>query len=578
MNVIYDIYDRRGLVRHISKIRCSCFFPYSNIYFEGHISSLSLSGISVQSESPLNFNINNNQLIEITISQSSVKNKKLTGKVIWINNTAKLNILGVNFRQVASNQIEYLNDLIQNFPTSDRRNTSEIFTHRKRRSDLTFSPQPFASSRGNVPKYIRWENRRNSKGPFRKENRNIDTDRRNLRIKPYYKPNFILQSIKSIFVISRDYFIPFLPKNLVRFLIKKPSFAFIAHPRDFRDVRRMFPFAIFFPLRFVKKWFEFQWPFIAADITFNSEDGTVLNGKFIISPLWTKHMMKNNELARKKIINAAIFAEKIGCEIIGLGAFTSIVTHDGVDVLNHVNAGITTGNPLSASVAVANLLHAFSLLEVPKNNARVAIIGAAGSVGSGCAELLLDQVKEIHLVDINKINLDKLEIRLKKRIHQEGLSSSITKSYTNQRVIDYDGIIVVTNTIGTVISEKHLKPGAVVVDCAQPKNVSSNVPLIRKDVLVIESAIISSKGLQVNFDLDLREGEALGCLAESIILSKLNYKRHLILGKVTHKQANSIFNEAINSGFNLAYFRNSTGLITENDINRVKNSIHSTVN
>jgi len=70
--------------------------------------------------------------------------------------------------------------------------------------------------------------------------------------------------------------------------------------------------------------------------------------------------------------------------------------------------GLTTGNPLSAAIAVQNVVKASVLVGLDLREATIAIVGAAGSVGSGCARVLVKNVKRLKLIDINKQALEQL--------------------------------------------------------------------------------------------------------------------------------------------------------------------------
>jgi len=133
-----------------------------------------------------------------------------------------------------------------------------------------------------------------------------------------------------------------------------------------------------------------------------------------------------------------------------------------------------------------------------------------------------------------------------------------------------DVIIAATNSPRTIISAEHLKPGAIVIDAAQPKNVSEQVPHKRRDVLVIESAIVQTPGLNCHGEkLGLAVGEALGCMSEAMILAGIGWQGHYSLGKADPKQAAEMIKIGRELGFRLANFRNSDGYITEEDLMRV---------
>jgi predicted amino acid dehydrogenase len=92
-------------------------------------------------------------------------------------------------------------------------------------------------------------------------------------------------------------------------------------------------------------------------------------------------MMRLSKQNRQKLLSQYIeCAKSVGADIVGLGAFTSIISRGGMDI---VDAGIpiTTGNSFTA-IASAESLHKALLATGQRHiETRVAVIGAAGSVG-----------------------------------------------------------------------------------------------------------------------------------------------------------------------------------------------------
>jgi predicted amino acid dehydrogenase len=99
--------------------------------------------------------------------------------------------------------------------------------------------------------------------------------------------------------------------------------------------------------------------------------------------------------------------------------------------------------------------------------------------------------------------------------------------------------------------------------------VSEDVPYQRPDVLVIESAVVRTPNVDVHFNLDLASGEALGCLSEIMILTAIGWNGDYSLGKADPSHAAHIIAAGRSLGFHLAPFRNSSGYVTEKDLNRV---------
>jgi fatty aldehyde-generating acyl-ACP reductase len=374
----------------------------------------------------------------------------------------------------------------------------------------------------------------------------------------------VWQGIGLFLQLVRDLIVQWLPGRFARLLITPITFAFIGHPRTLSDVPRKFPFASLLPLNVVERWFRYQWPFVASYITgLTLASGTPTLGAMLISPLTTEQMIRNPRLARQRVLQTVQLAEKMGAKIAGLGAFTSIITRDGQELKEKVRIGLTTGNAQSAAVAVQNVLHAAALTNLSLPHATVAIVGGAGSVGSACSKILARLVGTLLIIDIKK---DELQILVTQLVDQPATVKGMTSL---DHVQEADVIIATTNNPYILLTAAHLKPGAIVIDAAQPKNVSGDVPLQRPDVLVIESAVVRTPNVDVHFDLDLGAREALGCLSETMILTAIGWDGHYSLGKADPSQTEHITALGRSLGFRLAPFRNSVGYVTEEDLHRV---------
>lgn len=393
-------------------------------------------------------------------------------------------------------------------------------------------------------------------------------DRRAKAVKPPVEHNAFLKSITKTIFCFRDLLIFLLPGQVTRPFFKDMSFAFVTHPRDLNDIVRHFPFAKFLPKSVLAFWLRYQWPVIGAELmNIPSRGKAYQKGWLIFCPLTAKQMIRERRLACKRVETAVKFAEKVNARIVGLGAFTSIVTHDGLDLVGKVKTGITTGNALSAATAIQNAAKATELVHRKLSEVTVAIVGAAGNVGSACARVLSKSVKKLILVDINKRGTERLAVEIAGNPAEVHLSTEIGT------IAEADIVIVVTNTPGVIVRAQHLKRGAIVIDCAQPKNVSEQVPLERSDVIVIESAVLRLPGLLCDFDLGIGKGEALGCMAETIVLDAVDWHRDFSVGRITVDHIHKIMAAAKISGADLAYFRHAKGYVSEQSFNFAKSVI-----
>ena len=90
---------------------------------------------------------------------------------------------------------------------------------------------------------------------------------------------------------------------------------------------------------------------------------------------------------RHSIDKAIKVARFIGCDVIALGQYTSIVTRNATTLeLPHV--GLTTGNSYTIALALEAIERALRERGLDPAAATLAVVGASGNIGQTCAEIL----------------------------------------------------------------------------------------------------------------------------------------------------------------------------------------------
>ena len=370
--------------------------------------------------------------------------------------------------------------------------------------------------------------------------------------------------IKQILEAFRDLIIGALPKRLVpRFV--EGDFAFLCHPLDERDAQRKYPFTKGISQRLFEIWTKHFWPVLGAPILGPGKiNGLESKGWAVIQPLAPAIMVKDPESARKMIIRGVKLCEKLGFRLVALGGYNSIITRDGEDLLGKVNIAITTGNSYSALLVIQNLRKLPELLKFDLKNEKISLIGAAGSVGSACSEILPTLAGEVWLLDNNKKALRELTERLQHKF-------SNIRSFDNLNMIkESDIVITATSTPRAIVHNEHLRPGLILIDAAQPKNVSEEIARKRDDVLVIDSGIAELPGLACEMEMGPYENEVYACLGEAIALACLSRYENFSIGKVKASQVDELSQIVNRLGFNVAKFRNISGFIGSDYLERFR--------
>lgn len=350
------------------------------------------------------------------------------------------------------------------------------------------------------------------------------------------------------------------------------KFAFIVHPLTARDFCRKFSFAQNWSDGFIEGIMKFIPPFKVSHITGVQSPLSGTEGWFVGCPLTSRQMLEMPEAyVIKKIICAGKVAEKLGAKVVGLGAFTSVVGDAGITIANNLNIAVTTGNSYTVAMALEGTRQGAKLMDINMERAHVVVLGATGSIGAACAQILAREVRYLTLVARNEVKLEKLASQI---FRTTGLAVKVTAN-TKSALKAADIVIAVTSSVDTLIEPEDLKPGAIVCDVARPRNVARSVTEIRKDVLVIEGGVVEVPG-DVNFGLNFGfpEGTAYACMAETMILALEGRSENFTLGReLTVKQIETISELGRKHGFRLAGLRSFERALRPEEVEAIKRNV-----
>jgi len=358
------------------------------------------------------------------------------------------------------------------------------------------------------------------------------------------------------------------------------TFAFIIHPIDpKRDVSRKFPFlGRVLSERQIDFFSTFFPPVYISEIEgIKSEaTGKEIKGWFIACPYTPRRMMELPErTVYRKIIQTGRLAEKLGAQMLGLGAFTSVIGDAGITIANVLDVPVTTGDSYTVTVAVDALREAANVMDIPFRGTTAAVVGATGAIGQICAELLAEDVERLYLIGRRQNALEALRDRLQvqARTLRPGLAQAeLVISTTMDVLADAQLILTVTSSIDDIIRPEHLQPGSVVCDVARPRDVSAMVAAARDDILVIDGGMVDVPGIvNFHFDFGLPSGKAYACMAETIALTLEGRFEDYTLGKhLTRERVEEIDAMARKHGFRLSGFRSFEREVTEQQIETVR--------
>lgn len=342
-------------------------------------------------------------------------------------------------------------------------------------------------------------------------------------------------------------------------------------------------------------------PFRVSSVRIRSEVGSEAFGEFILLPYTAKALLAlPHERAVSEVRRALDLARDRGAELVGLGAYTSVVTRGGLD-LRDPGIALTSGNSYTAVAGLAALDLAAERLGQSLSSSTAAIVGATGAIGGATAALLAEKAARLLLVGNPTRSGDRCRSALRDVAaracghvirearsgrafargslgrHLAGLAEGDTDDLEWLRAIadelergkkvvitqDADAAlpladVVVTATSSTepIVTGHNLRSGALVCDLSQPPNVDELVRSARPDVLVIDGGVVEVPGRPELGPFGLPAGLAFACMAETMILSLEGRLRDASLGPALDlDEMLEIRNAAAKHGFRVAEIR-----------------------
>ena len=252
-----------------------------------------------------------------------------------------------------------------------------------------------------------------------------------------------------------------------------------------------------------------------------------------------------------KIQDAVDLLSSQGAQIISLGGYTSILTNNGLSLVESNGARIITGNTLTAA---SGLMHLEQFIrkkpEFNKPNT-IAIIGSTGNIGKIITKILYEKddiCSELLLVS----RTEKRDIELINEILKDK-NDKITVRRTDNlfEVKDADVIVICSNTNDPIIFKHHIahnKP-VLISDLSIPTAVSEEVTTLPNVTVLPFSAYVSLvEDKDAVISSFSQAGTVFCCAGEGILLALENYDGPL-KGKITPEAVKEITRLASKYGF-----------------------------
>jgi fatty aldehyde-generating acyl-ACP reductase len=355
------------------------------------------------------------------------------------------------------------------------------------------------------------------------------------------------------------------------------TFAHLAHYGYTSDLQREHRFLKgLAPERFAQ-WCARSFPTV-FELNFRGIPGAPpsVRGWIIVATNSTEQLLYSHRLRKAKVLQAAALAKALGAEVVGMAGLVAFFGRGGYLVSEQFpELGLTTGHAYTIANIMDVAAAAAARIGLALPEATVAIVGAAGSIGSGCAKLMAGLgIERLILIDIvGRDGLAPLETEL--RAVNGRMMTTLSNALDDMRAADLT--IVATNSPRTIITPQHVKPGGIVVDDSFPKNVPETIVDERNDIVALDGSLIR---LPPSVELDRARNvpnvmdvpltrmiscrEIYGCFAEMLALAAGGWRGNYGLGPADPALALDIKARAEAHGFSSAPLQ-FFGQVVQND-------------
>jgi acetylornithine/succinyldiaminopimelate/putrescine aminotransferase/predicted amino acid dehydrogenase len=253
-----------------------------------------------------------------------------------------------------------------------------------------------------------------------------------------------------------------------------------------------------------------------------------------------------------KIENAVEQARDYGCRVVGLGAYTSILSGN----CKRIKTGgtvLTSGNSLTVGMAMEAMKQAALDNGIELRKSRLAVLGATGNIGATLAQMMAPQVESTIL-----IVRDAKSPRVKTMVEEIGRAAARLEVTDDLYALRKCNLIAAaSNSPEPLICAEHLSDGPVIVcDVAVPADVSADVAFEKPQTTVMRGGVVR---LPRNEDfviagLDLEPGFSFACMAETLLMGLEGVEESISFGPIRTEGVEWALAAAKKHGFALGKF------------------------
>lgn len=324
--------------------------------------------------------------------------------------------------------------------------------------------------------------------------------------------------------------------------------AWLCHLVDVDDLTRQEPRLVDWPFaqreRLLERFTPLVGPVIMSGVDVRPRAGESVRLYPILLPFSSRMARRWLDTRRWDIPRGLIregldVAHQLGCSVVSLGQYNSILSQDGRWVVAHDQAigadgplgslRVSSGNSYTVALAVAAVEQQLTAQGREPSECTLAVAGALGNIGSICVHLLAPRFRRVLLLGSGRKSGQHRLARLAATFpHATALDDP-------RSLVSADVVVSAVSADTPPFGAEHFGPSALVCDISVPRSVRADTAELRPDLLIFRGGI---GRLPHGEDLEIASyplppGQVFGCLAEALLLGWDGTSNEHYIGPVT---------------------------------------------
>jgi fatty aldehyde-generating acyl-ACP reductase len=263
-------------------------------------------------------------------------------------------------------------------------------------------------------------------------------------------------------------------------------------------------------------------------------------------------------------------ARTLGCSLVSLGQYTSILTKNGRSLADISDVGITSGNSYTVALALEAIERIISERGADPAQLTLAVVGAGGNIGRTCAGILSSQFRRTLLIGSEQPQSRTRLERLAARLPRAMVATSIDD------LAQAHVVVSAINGIDAPLGPNEIGPDAIVCDISLPPSVQRETAMLRPDVTILKGGLAR---LPHGEDLEIASyplpaGQCFGCLGEALLLGLADVRDHSFTGSVTTAKVQQVKALAQRFGLELVDYKRACVLGTDREPQPIAEGLH----